>query len=75
MFVVNACRGQRAVQCVPIEVRKTTRSGEVPHIDHDLDLVLAQQVNELLDRSGRVSDGPDFERASGHGPAFPAALM
>jgi len=75
VFVVNACRGQRVVQCGLIEVRKTTRAGKVPHVNQDLDLVSAQQVNEFLDRSSRVSDGPDCERATGHGPAFPAALM
>src|SRR5512140_3405433 len=76
VFVADVCRNQRPVQRVLIEIRNTSRTGEVPHVDEDLDPVLAQEVNELLDRSSRVPDSPDGGRANGHGKGtpFPASL-
>jgi hypothetical protein len=49
------------VQCALVEVREFARAGKVSHINDDLDLMMAQDVDELFDRAGRVADGPDCE--------------
>jgi hypothetical protein len=44
-----------------VEVGEAARAGEVSHINKDVDVIMAQDADELLDRAGRVADGPDCE--------------
>ena len=59
MFVTDFVRGQRFRQRLFIELRVALRARPRAHVEQQFDLVFLQQRNEFVERSCRVSDGPD----------------
>ena len=55
----DVLRRQRRCELARPELRKTTRAREPSHIHDRLDFLRLEHRDELVDRSGRVTDGPD----------------
>ena len=49
MLITDTLHKQKMLQGALVEVRKTARSREAPHIHQIRDLVVVQEFNELLD--------------------------
>lgn len=54
---MNPRRRQRLFQGISIELRQTARHREGTNIDERADLMRLQRTRQLVERTGRVSDG------------------
>ena len=75
MSVGNANVLERRWQCIAVELGIAPRPRDRPHIEHAGGPMRFQQMDEFLDRPGRVSDGEHRRRSFGlfvfgHGKEF-----
>jgi len=61
MRVSDRRGGQRVRQRFAIEVRVASRPGKSSYVHQAPDVVLAQQIDELVQTSGPVPDRPDAD--------------
>jgi hypothetical protein len=66
MLVLDSGVGQRSLQLLPVKVRVTSGPGKAPHINQDLDLERSERLDQIFERTGRVTHGPDFEFVFDH---------
>src|SRR5690606_28574372 len=66
-LVGNAGSRERCFERRGIEMRIFTRAGVAAHVRDEFDTLRLQQIEKLVDRTGRVPDGPDCEWRERHG--------